>query len=100
MTTISTDTDVDQTYITNNTGPYTVDSGAVVTLTTDLTLNISDTAGNRKWFLFNGDATIEGAGYQVTLTNGTNSFVRGTGSGDHTITNLWIIYSSSAFKNN
>jgi len=73
MSSITTDTNINQNYIDTNTGPYTISSSATVTFTDDLVLNLS----NNKYFIFGGEGTIDGGGFRVTLENAAGTFCSG-----------------------
>jgi len=87
MTDITTDTSINQTYVNNNTGPFRVSSGATVTFTSDLTMDLS----NNKYFEFTGNGTIDGRAYKVTLTDASGAFIRGTNSSTHNVFNIGVV---------
>ena len=87
MSSITTDTNINQNYIDTNTGPYTISSSATVTFTDDLVLNLS----NNKYFIFGGEGTIDGGGFRVTLENAAGTFAQGNNASTHTIQNVGVI---------
>ena len=99
MTTISTDITIDQAWVNNNTGPFTITNGATVTFLNiyappdegNITFNIT----NNKYFQIE-DGTLDGNGKKATLENGSDSIVRGTTTtGTHYVKNLGVL--SGAF---